>query len=592
MKKYFARITAVAAAALMCCTVIPHSSDAASDVSLSGLDADALVSKMTIGWNLGNTLESHSDSYTMDTPPQKYATVWGNPEPTAALFDTVKAAGFNTVRIPVTWYQHYAWDESAQAYIIDEKWMSYVQKTVDYAYALDLFVILNVHHENWVNVSEFTNDTLADASVIMEDVWGQIADTFAAYDQHLIFEALNEPRQTGLGSSVEWGAGDEESRAYINTLNSIFVDTVRNQGTAENAERLLMLPGYCAGPEYEALSAVEIPENDDCIALSAHAYKPYFFCSDTEFNQHDFTSEGPYGGSYEEELQELFAVFEQVIEEKNVPIIIGEFGASDFDNTEDRMEWAESYLSKAKAAGIPCVLWDNNKPEDEDGSAFGCLYRLTNTWYPNAVPMLETMMSVYGIEGEFPAYQEYVPPAFSWDKIPVDDDWVPLYYEENGMALEAWDSVEIENWQDYMNEGYAFVLVFDAEEEPYLVLHGDWDKVFSADDRNTDFTMYFSYEDFLKVAEATGTSLNEIPQLYISAGSSELTAYGLYAVPANLAVQGDVNADGELTVLDAVMLQKWLLCAGDITDWQSGDLCEDNKLDVFDLCILKRELLQ
>ncbi len=55
-------------------------------------------------------------------------------------------------------------------------------------------------------------------------------------------------------------------------------------------------------------------------------------------------------------------------------------------------------------------------------------------------------------------------------------------------------------------------------------------------------------------------------------------------------VKGDVNADGSLTLLDIVMLQKWLLGAGDITDWQAGDLREDGKLDVFDLAIMKRML--
>lgn len=56
-------------------------------------------------------------------------------------------------------------------------------------------------------------------------------------------------------------------------------------------------------------------------------------------------------------------------------------------------------------------------------------------------------------------------------------------------------------------------------------------------------------------------------------------------------VRGDVNADGEFSVADAVMLQKWLVRAGDITDWRAGDLCGDGKLDVFDLCILKKELV-
>ncbi|MBQ8724191.1 MAG: hypothetical protein IJY74_00790 [Oscillospiraceae bacterium] len=46
------------------------------------------------------------------------------------------------------------------------------------------------------------------------------------------------------------------------------------------------------------------------------------------------------------------------------------------------------------------------------------------------------------------------------------------------------------------------------------------------------------------------------------------------------------------TAAVAVMLQKRLACTGDITDWQAGDLCENGRLDVTDLCITKRELLK
>ena len=57
---------------------------------------------------------------------------------------------------------------------------------------------------------------------------------------------------------------------------------------------------------------------------------------------------------------------------------------------------------------------------------------------------------------------------------------------------------------------------------------------------------------------------------------------------------GDVNADGEFNIADAVILQKWILAMPDISllDWKSGDLCEDNRLDVFDLCLMKRMLVK
>lgn len=58
--------------------------------------------------------------------------------------------------------------------------------------------------------------------------------------------------------------------------------------------------------------------------------------------------------------------------------------------------------------------------------------------------------------------------------------------------------------------------------------------------------------------------------------------------------KGDVNADGEFNVADVVTLQKWLLAVPDtkLADWKSADLCSDNRLDAFDLCLMKRELLK
>ena len=56
----------------------------------------------------------------------------------------------------------------------------------------------------------------------------------------------------------------------------------------------------------------------------------------------------------------------------------------------------------------------------------------------------------------------------------------------------------------------------------------------------------------------------------------------------NTGLLGDANLDGKVDVDDVVMLQKWLLCAGDLTCWQNVDLCEDGVIDAFDLCMLRR----
>jgi hypothetical protein len=65
----------------------------------------------------------------------------------------------------------------------------------------------------------------------------------------------------------------------------------------------------------------------------------------------------------------------------------------------------------------------------------------------------------------------------------------------------------------------------------------------------------------------------------------------IYAVSDTL--QGDVNADGKFDIADVVLLQKWLLAVPNtkLADWKAADLCEDDKLNVIDLCLMKRKLI-
>lgn len=59
-------------------------------------------------------------------------------------------------------------------------------------------------------------------------------------------------------------------------------------------------------------------------------------------------------------------------------------------------------------------------------------------------------------------------------------------------------------------------------------------------------------------------------------------------------IKGDINGDEEFNVADVVVLQKWMLGYPDIElkAWKNGDLCEDDVLNVLDLCIMKQELIK
>lgn len=587
-KKILSVITSAACIMSCVCMFGNQANDqyTAEAVGLTGQSAFDITSQMVIGWNLGNSLDSTNDNLTMDSSPKKFAMAWGNPEPTKELIEAVKNGGFNTIRIPTTWYQHLYLDESTNTYKIDAKWLAYVKQFVDYAYDMDMFVILNVHHENWVNVAKFTDETYNDASKKLNDIWSCLAETFKDYDQHLVFEGMNEPRETNNPSNSEWGDGDANSWNYINRLNKVFVDAVRGQGSSYNKERLLMLPGYHAGNSVSTVRAIEIPENSGNVALSVHAYNPYFFCMDTSnMANHTYPGASGYGSDYKTELQTMFNSYKSIIAEKNVPIVMGEFSASDFNNTESRINWAKDYLSMAKDAGIPCVLWDNNVVADgnsDNGEAHGYIYRLTNTWYPNSAPVIAAMMDTVGVSDyNLPEYKEYVAPEFSWDNVKIGDDWIELYYNKDGNALTAWTPDKVSGWQQYLNEDYMYAMVFDAMIDPAIVAqtsNNGWYYILSDNDLNSDFVLYYTYEDIKKVFDSNSADIGSISDLYVSAHAGDATIYGLYAVPVN-SVQPSTEETTEETTEEVK------------PDIIPGDVNEDKKVNVFDSVALRRMLL-
>ena len=144
--------------------------------------AEDITENMSIGWNIGNSLDSTGYGETS----------WGNPKVTQELIDTVKAKGFNTIRIPTTWYQNVTTttDENGKpVYTINEQWMQRVKEVVDYAYNQGMYVILNLHHEEWINRSDFPN-AYDEMSERLKQMWTQIATYFKDYDQLYQYKRL------------------------------------------------------------------------------------------------------------------------------------------------------------------------------------------------------------------------------------------------------------------------------------------------------------------------------------------------------------------------------------------------------------------
>lgn len=98
--------------------------------------------------------------------------------------------------------------------------------------------------------------------------------------------------------------------------------------------------------------------------------------------------------AHKEELKNMFKSLNDKFVSKGVPVVMGEYGATNKNNLKDREEWFSVYVSEAKKYNICCVLWDNNSPNNSDESErFGFLNRSTYQWY--FPTLIEKIMAVF-----------------------------------------------------------------------------------------------------------------------------------------------------------------------------------------------------
>lgn len=324
-------------------------------------EANEFVSNIKVGWNLGNAFDSYGSWINGDL---EHETAWGNVKTTKKLIDAVKKAGFNTVRIPVSWGDHM--DEKGK---VSSAWMDRVQEVVDYAYDNDMYVILNVHHDN----GTFPLDEKTEATVTKKykTLWKQIAVRFKDYDEKLIFEGRNEPRTEG--SAKEWTGGTKAEWEVINRMYKAFVDTVRESG-GNNKTRFLMIAPYAAtSTSYQAMTALEIPD-DDRIIVEVHVYTPYNLALGGDMSYTDFDANA------KKELDWVFDNINKAYTSKGIPVIIDECGYTNKGKQDERIKAYKYMITKAKSYGIPCVIWDNGGV-GEGGEKLGLINRTTCEWY-------------------------------------------------------------------------------------------------------------------------------------------------------------------------------------------------------------------
>ena len=317
--------------------------------------AQHIATKMGVGWNLGNTLEAICGE-----------NAWGAGHTSQQLIDSVKAAGFNTVRIPVSWFCH----SDTVTSVIDKEWIARVKEVADYCIKDDMYVILNMHWDKGWLENRVNKANQGIVNKRQRAYWTQIANYFKDYDEHMLFAGTNEPN-----------AHDSIQMSVLMTYHQTFVDAVRATGD-NNSSRTLIIQGPATDVDdtYKLMKTMPKDKIADRLMAEVHYYTPYQFClmeNDADWGKKfyywgkdnhsatEITRNASWGE--ENDVDKNFGKMKARFVDKGIPVIIGEFGAGKRKLSQPSDQAlnnasVESYyrqvVKSAVSKGLIPICWD------------------------------------------------------------------------------------------------------------------------------------------------------------------------------------------------------------------------------------------
>lgn len=369
MKKRFLHLFSLMLAVLMLIPCVGSAEEAEAvdnGVMREGLTALEATRLMGNGINLGNTLEACDNNVGIKTnTPLSYETHWGQPKTTQAMIDGMKAAGFDTIRIPVAWMTN-ATHLYEGDYTIDADYMDRVEEVVRYARKAGMYVIVNDHWDGgWYGMfGSESAETRALAMEAYKGMWQQIAERFRDYSDYLIFESANEELGTRFdensalycSDSVVTYLNDDERYALTNEINQTFVDVVRATG-GNNATRLLLIAGYGTNIDQTCDDRFQMPKDtaDSKLMVSVHYYDPWSYCGASSA-----VSATKWGkvSDYEYMDQQLAKMTK--FTEAGYGVVIGEYGALPCSDglKDNTLAYHTAFLDACTKYNLTNCLWD------------------------------------------------------------------------------------------------------------------------------------------------------------------------------------------------------------------------------------------
>jgi len=346
-------------------TPTPTPSTPAIPAPIATSPAVAFSQRMSPGINLGNSLDALA-SWTPRPATSSEEWAWGQPNVNQAIMNGYKAAGFKSVRIPVSWIQYLDQNDK-----IPDFWLARVKQVVDYARNADLYVIINVHHWDG-DEAKAIPEHKDRVNRILNSLWTQIGNEFKDYDDHLLFAGTNE-----IG--IDWRRAPPENCPIHRSYNQTFIDAVRATG-GNNANRYLVVQSWGTNIDDSLVCYPTMPADtvSNKLMMEVHYYDPFNFTINGDSNIWQWGSiiKDPAAGeswANEAYTDAQFQKMKTNFFDKGVPVILGEYGAYNKPNFPGmnpyRLYWIEYVTRSAFQHGLIPMYWDTGDFLDRNTGA-------------------------------------------------------------------------------------------------------------------------------------------------------------------------------------------------------------------------------
>lgn len=333
------------------------------DLTIKDVSPFAITDDITFGFNyiLGNDETSLDNDLSCD----------------GKVLDMLSEKNINAIAIPSIFYKHC--DEN---YIISDDYLKRIKNIVDEAYKRDFYVIICFYDSPDVRWGSLDYDNYDRYMNIIDVQVKQVAEYFIDYDEKLLLSFAAEPRDYG---DYKY---DKEAAMILNVANQRFVDVVRSTSYNNLYRNLIITPGESDYSDYGYKYFRMV--DDEHIIARVHSYAPFGFTHEGSMDESSWTANE---AAYKIELLSVMKTINENFIQKGIPVIMGEFGSRDKNNTLERAKWLEYYVSCAYAYGIKCFTWDAAKVHLDREYTFSLINRFDFTWaFPELTDKIEDLI--------------------------------------------------------------------------------------------------------------------------------------------------------------------------------------------------------